>query len=217
MAKKKDKGPRPVEIVISAVLSGVLGVAAAIIFLALQPPEEVTEMPAEEDREFGRVYYIAGKGGNASHGTWHPKREAVKAKRSGSISLVEEELNQWASAELKETSEIEKPFLHIEPGVPNFRLAGDVMVVGVPLTWNIFGVSRELDSHTSGRLARKGDGYGFEYDRLYVGSCPVPDILANRLVGDVIASYDVSEGLEEGWAALESVTIEEGSLKLVIP
>ncbi|MEX2382199.1 MAG: hypothetical protein WD490_07440 [Opitutales bacterium] len=217
MAKKKDKGPRPVEIVVAAVLSGILGVVGAVAFLVLQPPEEVTEMPAEEDREFGLVYYVTGKGGNASHGTWLAKKEAVKTKRSGNLALVEEELNQWAAQKLKETAEIEKPLLHIEAGMPNFRIAEDSLFVGVPLTWSMFGFGRTFDSHTSGRFKNSGAGYGFEHDRVYVGSCPVPGLLANRLVNDVVASYAVPEELNEGWNALESVALEESSLKLVIP
>lgn len=218
-ASEKNKGPRPVEIAIAAVLSCLLGVVGAIVLLAFQAPEEVTELPPEEDREFGRVYHVQGKKGNASHGTWEAKTEAIKAKKSGKISLVEEELNQWASRQLKETDAVEKPALHIEPGTPNFKIGDDELFVGAPLTWNIFGSSRTFESHTRGHFAAEGDSFVFEHGRIYVGSCPLPDLggLATRLFRDVADSYNVSESLREGWANLESVSIEEGSLKLVIP
>lgn len=217
MAQKKEKGPRPVEIVIAAVLSLILGVLGAVVYLAFQPLEKVTEMPDEEEREFGRVYYVEGSEGDSSDDTWEPKAEAVSTGRSGSLSFVEEELNQWAAQNL----DVERKAgnLNIEPGVPNFRIADGRFYAAVPLTWNLFGTSRTLDSYVSGKFSSQNGSHSLDYERLYVGGCPIPNVfgLANRLFRDVVESYEVSDELQEGWAALETVSIEDDALTLVIP
>lgn len=217
----KEKGPRPAEIAVAAVLSAILGLVGAAAFLAFQEPEQVSSMPEEEDRQLGVVYYLPGKPGGNAHATWQAKRDAVQAGRSGTISLVEEELNQWAGQEFgKGPGETEEaPSLHIRPGRPRFRIDEGTFHVGIPLDWNVFGMSREFDSQAQGSFARRDGVHVFAQERVYVGSMPVPNLfgLADGLVQRVVDSFEVSEELREGWANLESVAVEEESLQLVIP
>jgi hypothetical protein len=217
MPKEKPKGPRPVEIAIAAVLSAIVGVIGAVAYLALQPLEKVTNLPAEEDRALGRIYYVEGKSGNASHGTWEAKEGAISAGRSGRLQLVEEELNRWAAQRLKGTSAVEMPAVHIEPGVPNFRVADDRLFVTAPLKWSVFGASRTLDGYVSGHFADRGDAPTFERDRVYVGSCPLPEVFARRLFSQVVHSYDLPDAVREGWTNLQTVSIQGNTLDLVIP
>lgn len=225
MPKEKDKGPKPFEIVIAAVLSFIIGVLGAGVFLAFQPLEKVNEMPAEEDRVLGKVYYVEGKGGDTTvdgrtvRGTWEPKEGAVRAGRSGTLSLVEQELNQWAAQRLKGGGSDDLPALHIEPARPNFRLADDQLYVMTSLEWSAFGVERTFDSLVSGPVVSRGGTHELDHEQLYVGSLPVPNLfgLADRLVRDVVDSYDVPEELREGWANLETVSIDGDTLELVIP
>lgn len=221
MARKdKTKGPRPAEIVIAAVLSLLLGVVGAALFLAFQEPEEVTSMPEPEDREFGVVYYVPGERGNQSHGTWTMKKEVLERKRSGTLVLVEEELNQWVAQEFKEpTGEPDGPLLHIRPGTPGFRIEEGVLHAGFPLEWSILGASRKFQSQAIGGFERAGDRYVFDHDRVYVGSMQVPNIfgLSDLLVRRVVNSFEVSDSLREGWANLEDVSLDEETLRLVIP
>lgn len=235
MGKKKNKEPRLYEIVIAAVLSGILGVVGAVAYLALQAPEEVDELPAAEDRELGRLYYVVGAKGDESHATWEAKVEALKSGRSGTFSVVEQELNQWAAARLGSKAgekgadgaegeegeapadDGEKPFLHVEPGTPNFHIAENRLFIGAPLEWNFFGMTRSFDALTSGQFEERDGVFAYKHDRVYVGSCPLPGFVADRLVRDVVASYNVPETLTESWAALEGVSLEEDGLKLVIP
>ncbi|HLS28621.1 MAG TPA: hypothetical protein VK041_08220 [Opitutales bacterium] len=219
MAKSKNKEPRLWEIIVAAILSLVVGFLGAVVFLVTLPPEVVSELPAEEDREIGKVYYVKGGEGDASHATWEAKEEALKAQRRGSMTLVEEELNQWAGVRLGEEQSPgdDQPLLHIVPGVPNFHLTDEELFVSVPLEWSLFGFGRTFDGLTSGTFEETGGRHVLNYDRVYVGSCPLPGFLANKLVRDVTASYDVAEEVEEGWAALQSVEITEEGLALVIP
>lgn len=222
MAKppEKDKEPSPVEIAIAAVLSVIVGAVGAAVFLVLQPVEKVSELPEPEDRALARLYSVEGKAGGASHDTWEGKKANLEAGRNGELTLVEEELNRWAAKELKaaeaEDGE-EAGFLAVEPGAPGFRIADDLLTVKVPLTWTAFGASRTFDAQTSGRFVQQGGGPAFDFDRFYLGSCPIPGFLANRLMADVIASYGVSDGLRNGWASLQSVEVDGDSLKLLIP
>lgn len=219
MAKSKNKEPRLWEIVVAAILSLIVGVLGAVVFLVTLPQEEVSELPAEGDREIGKIYFVKGSKGDASHGTWEAKEEALKAKRRGSMTVVEEELNQWAEVRLGEeqTRPADQPLLQVVPGVPNFHLTDEELFVSVPLEWNLFGFRRTLGSLTSGTFQEKGGTHVFNHNRVFVGSCPLPGFLAKKLVGDVSASYDVAEELEEGWSNLQSVEIGEEGLALVIP
>lgn len=218
-ANDEQKGPRPVEIAIAAVLSGILGVVGAAAFLVLQTPETVSELPEPEDRELGRLYVVDGKQGDASDDTWEAKLRDIEEGSSGDVELVEEELNRWAAENLQaeDDDDREKGFLHVEPDTPRFRIADNVLTVSAPLTWSVFGNTRTFDSQKSGSFTRRGDTYVLDQGRLYVGSCPIPGFLGNRLLRDVVAFYNISDELRDGWAALESVAIEDESLKLVIP
>ncbi len=219
MARKKDRAPKPYEIAIGAILSLILGVAGAVVFLVLQPPEEVKEMPSPEERVFGRVYVVPGKLGTDEHNTWQAKEEAIKAKRSGTITVVEQELNRWAAARFGEEAERTAAVgpVQIEPGTPDFRIEGENLVVGLPTEWTVFGQSRELQAQATGVIEKDGGIFRFAHDRVYVGSCRVPGILANRLIRQLVSAFEVSEELREGWASVESAAIEEGKLTVVMP
>lgn len=214
---EKEKGPRPVEIAIAAVLSVIVGFVGAAAFLMFQTPERVSELPDPDDRELGRLYFVEGKSGNASHDTWQPKEAAVKTGRSGRLSLVEEELNRWAAQSLQPDQEAEQGFISVEPGQPEFRIADSLLTIRSPLTWSAFGVSQTFDAQTSGELVQRDGTYVLDHGRVYVGSCPLPGMLGRRLVRDVTATFDLSAELREGWASLESVELDEDALRLVIP
>jgi hypothetical protein len=214
---EENKGPRPVEIVIAGILSGIVGVLGAAVFLAFQPAEKVTEIPEAEDRSLGTLYYVEGKGGSSEDDTWKAKKSGLEAARSARMTLTEEELNQWAAQDLKMGAAPDQGFLVIEPGTPRFRIADDILMVRVPLTLRLFGNGRTFDSQASGSFVRRGADYGFEYDRFYIGSCPVPGFVSSRLVKSVVATYDVSDELRSGWSALGTVELDGGSLRLMIP
>ena len=217
----KEKGPRPVEIAIAAVLSLILGVLGAAVFLAFQEPEEVTELPPEEEREFGVVYQLPASMGNQSHATWQVKQAAVQNGRSGTVPLVAEELNQWAARTFpeKDEEEGEKPAIHVNPGTPTFRIEEGVFHIAMPLEWSAFGASREFAGQAFGGFVRENGVHVFDYERVYIGSMPVPGIfgLSDMVVNRVASAFEVSDELREGWAGLESVSVEEETLQLVIP
>lgn len=216
----KKKGPKPVEIVIAAVLSLVVGVVGAAAFLAFQEPEKVDEMPTEEDRQFGIVYYVPGSTGNQNHATWAAKREAIIKGRSGTLPLVAEELNQWVAREYPEKeSEGDKPVLHVSPGTPNFRIEEGVFHIMMPLEWSVFGFAHEFRSQASGDFGPKNSVYAFEQDRVYVGSMPVPNVLgmSDSVVKKVLGGFEISEDLYAGWKTLEDVSLDAETLQLVLP
>jgi hypothetical protein len=219
-ASDKNKGPRPVEIGIAAVLSLILGVVGGALFLAFQAPVEANTPPNEEERRFGAVYYIPGKPGGQQHATWQPKREALLRGRSGTMPIIEEELNQWAAAEWRQPQAGDDgPVLNVRPGTPRFRISEGVFHVNMPLEWSVFGQSKEFKSQAHGGFARRGGIYVFDHERVYIGSMPVPKIfgLSNNVVRRVVNSFDVPEELREGWAGLENVAIEAETLQLTIP
>jgi hypothetical protein len=218
---EKEKGPRPAEIVIAAFLSLLLGAVGSAVFLAFQDPEEVTSLPGAEERGFAVVYHVPGKPGNQTHATWQIKREVVQRQRTGTVPLIEEELNQWAAQEFREGAgdSGDEPILHIRPGTPRFRMADGVLFVAMPMEWRVFGTGRKFLSQAHGSFVPRGGQYVFEHERLYIGSLPVPKVfgLSDLLVRRVVNSFDVPNELREGWANLESVSVEDETLRLVIP
>lgn len=219
MAKRnKDEGPKPYEIAVAAVLSLLVGVIGAAGFLAFTPPEEVSELPDEEDREFARVYYVAGEQGGREHATWDLKRQAIEAGQTGTMELVEEELNQWAAATYRDDAETAAGPLQITAGQPKFHLA-DNLQVAADLEWSIFGASQNFQSVAWGNFERRRGEFVFRPERVYIGSCPIPGAfgLAQRMFNRVAGAYEVSPELREGWSQLAAVEVTEGEMKVTIP
>jgi hypothetical protein len=216
----KEKGPKPVEIAVAAVLSLVVGVLGAAAFLAFQEPEKAEKMPAEEDRVFGIVYYVPGSMGNQNHAAWAAKREAVIRGRSGTVPLVAEELNQWVAKEYpNKESAGDKPVLHVSPGTPTFRIDEGAFNIMIPLEWSVFGMSHEFRSQAWGDFVQKKGVYSFDAARVYIGSMPVPNVfgMSASVVRKVLGGFDISEDLYAGWSSLESVSVKDDTRQLVIP
>jgi len=95
--KKIDKalyGPSVIEVALGAVLGLICGVLVACLYLALKPVVQVKELPKEPSRSV--VYYIPGAESSAKSKGWQAKQKLI-IDGTG-ISLVEDELNAWASA-----------------------------------------------------------------------------------------------------------------------
>lgn len=218
MARRKDQGPRPYEIAIAACLSLIVGVLGAAVYLALIPPEEVSEIPEEEDRRLARVYYVPGSAGTREHGTWEAKQAAIESGRSGSFSFVEGELNLWARNFFSDEEETKAGPVLIKAGRPNFRVDEELQI-NLDLDWSAFGMERDFVSLATGEFVERRGQHVFRPRRVYIGSCPVPGIfgLAQKAFGRVASAYEIPAELREGWEQLASVEIEEEELKVTIP
>ncbi len=221
---EKDKGPKLYEIVIGAILSVVLGALLAVVFLAFQPVREVDRMPSEEAREKGKVYYVAGAVGTAGQYNWRPKQAAVETGRSGTLELVEQELNQWAAttfSDLEDEAYDDAGMFFVAPRSLNFRIGEEDLQIASDLDWTVFGVTQTLKAQAIGRFVDSGSGYAFEPETVYVGGLKLPEVgdLGKALYEKVFEALEpqISSDLRDGWAALASVSIDENRLILEIP
>lgn len=215
MAKEKNKGPKPVEIAVSGVLSLLVGLVGAAVFLAFQPIKTVQEIPPVDEQGLAQVYSVRGKSGTDAHDTWKVKKEAITQGRAGEFELVEQELNRWASSEFRRMARGSGMF-HIHPAVPNFRIADDRLHIEVSLEWNVFGGRRKLDSQVSGVFRSRGGVYRFVPDRVHIGSSPLPRSLGNYFLNKVVAAFDIDAELREGWRQIQLLSIEGNKLRIGI-
>ncbi len=220
-AKKKNeqKGPKPYEVIIGAFLSIVLGALLAVGYLVVQPVEEADELPAEATREARTIYFVEGETGSAVEYNWQPKYAAVEAGSSGTISLVEQELNLWVAAAFEDLQEeVVEGFVTIVPRSLNFRIHDGEMQIASELDMSVFGMGREVIAQAYGTFVQRDGRFVFQPNRLYLGGFKVPhDRLAAFMFDQVYAAFDITEELVDGWTRLSDVRLEEDTLILEIP
>jgi len=88
-------GPTIYEVTLGLLLSITLGAGLAIAFLIFKPAEVVAEMPKEDERKTGQVYYVAGTTEHAKAKQWMRKRQLLVDSTPGEIAFTEDDLNVW--------------------------------------------------------------------------------------------------------------------------
>lgn len=221
--KKVEKalyGPSTFEVALGAVLGLILGVVFACVYLVAKPVQTVKEIPAEPAK--GAVYYIAGKVDPTRGRGFQAKQQTFIA--GGAVVTGEEELNAWAAS------------LGGAPAAPggqpaaaaaaaaggflstsslNFRLTGDKLQVGQKVTFNYFGLTKEVSLVATGGFARDGDTFVFRADTLYLGSCPMHALpgAGPALVKSLTARAKVTDDFRAAWAKLTAIGVEDNLLK----
>jgi hypothetical protein len=227
-------GPSMFEVTLGAVLSILLGLALGTIFLVLKPVVVAAEMPKEEERIQGAVYYLEGKADASRGKQWHRKRQLLMEGTPGEIAFSEEELNAWFSSGAPKKP-AKKPAAPPKPGAPpapeeeipselltletpNVRIRDGVFQVGVPGQLNLITFSLPVVVQTRGKFAKTGDMWSYQPDEVFVGSMPlhrIPGVtkaLSDRLMRTSLIPED---GLA-AWKKVANVTLDGKQLKLVI-
>lgn len=245
MSKKTDRathGPGWGEVIFGAVLSLALGIVLGAGLLILKPAVSVKEIPKEEERIRGTVYYVEGAvGGNARQ---------VAAKRKSfvegqTVTVTESEINALTGApatapgatppakgaEKAKAPEKGKAADKAAPpadasggdgmlakGPPNVRIRGGVMQVGVPVTINVAGFSQKVLVQSRGVFVKEGDIFVYRPDELYFGSCPVHrlPVVSSYVHKKFLSEQAIPEDVATAWRKLANVTIEENKLKLAM-
>ncbi|MBA4138019.1 MAG: hypothetical protein C0518_11935 [Opitutus sp.] len=224
--KKVEKalyGPSTLEVALGAVLGLALGVVFAAVYLIFKPVTAVKEMPKEPAT--GMVYYLSGRtDGNKARG-WQQK--VATFVKGGSVIANEEELNAWA-ASISAPTGVARP---VAPGAPapapaggdflsasglNFRLEGERMHVGQKVLLNYFGLAKEVVMQAEGGFTRTGDGFAFQPERLYLGSCPLHALpgASGALAKALVAKQNVPDDFRAAWAKITALAVEGGLLKV---
>ncbi|MDQ5980585.1 MAG: hypothetical protein QG602_3562 [Verrucomicrobiota bacterium] len=224
--KKIEKalyGPSPTEVALGALLGLLAGVLAACVYLVLKPVSTVKEMPKEPVR--GMLYYIAGSDSTAKGRTWSAKQKQFVA--STSISLVEEELNAWATSTFAAAAKPAAPGGKaaeaasseggiFQPGTPNFKFVDGKLQIGTKCVLNWYGLTTEVMVIATGAFERSGDRYVFKADTLHLGSCPLhllPSVAA-PFFDHLVGKKKVPDDIRSAWVKVDEVALEGGALKL---
>lgn len=249
MSKKIDRaahGPSWTEVILGAVLSLALGVVLGAVLLVLRPVVPAKELPKEEERVRGAVYYIEGSKDTAKAKQAVQKRAAFVAGKS--VVLSEEEVNAIANPgaaaaapgtkggekgkapEKGKTADKGKAAEKAAPppaasgemlalGVPNFRIREGAVQVAVPVTVNALDLGLKVVAQARGAFAKQGDVFVFEPTEMYLGSCPVQRLpfLSSYVREKVIAGQPIPDDLKDAWKKLAAVAVEGSALKLTMP
>lgn len=225
--RKIDKalyGPSVTEVALGAILGAILGVFVACVYLAFKPVKVVRE-PVKEP-VVGMVYYQPGTSDSGRARAWQSKAKMFVAGRT--VEADENELNAWASDTFGKTAAAtalgadgtpakkpEQGFLSAD--APNFRITDGTMQIGYNCKVNYFGVGTTVVVHATGRFQRTSEGYVFDADEFYFGSCPIQKLfgVAAPIESKLSSLYNIPDEVKAAWAKLAGVTLQGRTLKLV--
>ncbi len=237
MSKKIDRalyGPSWVEVFFGALLSIILGIVLASVYLIAKPVAVVKELPAEIVP--GLVYHIEGSRDSTKGRQWKVKHQQFIAGHS--VAVTEEELNAAVSALTSPAANAPAPGKKpdhaakkaeetpsqaiagaIVPGVPNFRIRENEMQIAVPVALNALSLQLDVLVQARGGFEKQGDHFVFEPNTLLIGSLPVHRIpaLSGFMMGKFFAAQSVPEDIAGAWAKLNHASIEGTQLKLDMP
>ena len=228
-------GPSMLEVFLGAVLSLVLGVAAALVYMTVQPV--LVGLPDPKAEPGSPVTYAKGTNDDDRGKLWLRKKQLFTEGMS--VDLNEDELNAWISAGAPpdpfKTIEAKSPVppapgAPAEPvpatkmlqfGTPNFRIANGRLQIGTEgeFDFDMLGIKKPLILQTSGRFVKTGGKITFVPEQLFIGSCPLhklPGVAAfvlDRLLADVKIPPDIAAP----WKKLAAVSIQGNSLLLTMP
>ncbi len=204
--------PSWTEVILGAILSALLGVALAAVFLVLKPVETVRELPEEPDASV--VYFLEGtRDANRARQATAKQRAFLEG---GTVVLNEDELNVLASPATPPKKADAAPEEMLTAGSPNFRVREGVMQIGVPVRVSVAGMDRRVIVQARGGFEKRGEIFVFAPDELYLGSCPmhrVP-VVAGWVMNKFVSGASVPEELAAAWRNVSDVKVEDSSLHL---
>lgn len=223
-------GPSLWDVTLGAVLSIVLGGVAAVIFLVYKPVETVRELPKEDERVPGQVYFVEGSKDSAKARQWRTKRKQLADGTAGEIALVEDELNIWFAPEApaktppaKEGEAIKEPIPDelITWDAPNFRIADGSLQIATHATFNplrIVALDVPVVVQARGGFEKRGEEFVFAPKSLYLGSLPLHRIpgATSFVVNRAQKSAALPPQGLEVWKRVSDVNIDDRVLKIAI-
>lgn len=234
-------GPSLFEVTLGALLSVSLGAVVAFVFLVLKPVVVAKEMPHEEERVQGTVYFLEGSKDPTRGRQWLRKRQLLMDGTAGEIALSEEELNAWFAAGSKQPDKKPAPKPVAKPpagkpgapaqapaeepedllvlDVPNFRIRDGVLQVGIPASLNLLSLSLPVVLQAQGKFEKGDDMWLYKPNVLYLGSMPLHKIpgFSDLLIKRVLRSGALPDDVLAGWKRVSQVAVDGKQLKLTIP
>lgn len=228
MARKIDKalyGPSMTEVICGALLGLLAGVLVACVYLVFKPVLTVKAMPKEQPR--GIVYYLPGSEGRGKSAAWQAKQKQFVAGKS--VQLIDEELNAWATTLASSNPIVSKPTKTdkpssapppdaiVIPSIPNFKIVGDKMQIGMNCTLNWYGLMTDVTVQSMGTFHKDGDHFVYVPETFYLGSCPLHLLpaVSGLLLSHITDKEKIPDEFRAAWQKLNDVVIAGGALKLV--
>lgn len=244
MSKKIDRalyGPSWFEVIFGALLSIVLGIALAAVYLVAKPVAVVKELPAAEAQTKGTIYLLEGSHDATKGRQWKAKHQQFMAGHS--VMLSEDELNaamvaltspaptkpapgkKGEVAKKPEPAKKEGPTtadaMHADvgAGVPNFRIRNGEMQIAVPVAVNALSLNLSVMVQARGGFAKQGEHFVFTPSTLLIGSLPVDRIpvLAGLVMEKFYAGQPFPTDIVTVWGKLRQVSVDGAQLKLEAP
>lgn len=220
MSAKFDRSqyePSLIEITIGALLSVLIGVVLAAVWLVLKPVETVRELPSEPAP--GTVYYVEGRAGSTSAREWVAKWQQFVS--GGSITLTEGDLNtayRAKAAEAEKKDEKAEAGM-ITPGQLNFRISDGVLQIGAPVEFNVVGFQKKVQVFAQGGFERSGGHFVYAPEKFYVGSLRVEKIpvIGGMVIDRLLSAVNTSDDVSSAWKRLGEVKLEGSQLQLIMP
>ncbi|TVR46970.1 MAG: hypothetical protein EA425_16520 [Puniceicoccaceae bacterium] len=211
-------------VIVGAVLSLLLGVVGAVLFLVMVPVVEGTP-PAEDEIDRSREdylrYYQPGTRSGQRGANWMLKKQALIDGRSGALLFYEEDLNLWAANAYEQQLDGNGTVLGVlsVPGTPVFRVAEDHLAVGLPVKLQLLGLERDIIVQAKGGFATRDGRLVFRPHEVLVGSWPVPAALGlrQRIYRNFAGAFPPPEDVREAWPQVEAIGFEDQALRVVIP
>lgn len=235
-------GPSLFEVTLGAVLSVLLGVILATAFMVLKPVLVVKELPKEDDRVQGAVYFVQGSTDASRSRQWIRKRQMLMEGTPGEIAFSEEELNSWLSSGAPKKDKkpavkaAPKPATPGKPGAakpaepdtpedllvletPNVRIRDSIFQIGVPGSLNLFSFSLPVVLQSQGNFEKVNDVWTFKPNTFYLGSMPLHRIpgFTDQVVKRLMSSSLVPEDTLASWKRVSEVAVDGKVLKITIP
>lgn len=226
-SKADSHGPSWTEVILGAVLSAVLGVALAAVYLVAKPVTTAKDLPKEPAANV--VYYLTGSSDGSKAQKAIGKQNLFAQGRS--VEFTEEELNALAGPPAPATPAKGKPAAPAAPasaaapasglttGTPNFRIRKGEMQIAVPLHIGFNGLDVDVVMQARGGFVRSGDGFVFSPNEVYLGSCPVQrlPVAQGWVMGKILAAKAIPEGVVAAWGKLADVKLDGSTLRLTMP
>ena len=193
----------------SALSSLVLGSVLAMVHLTAHPVEVVTTMPKEPDED--AIYYVKGSG--ASGGKGWERKFAVLEDGPGEVGFSEGELNACAEDSIEKDKVEEAGWVpRLVAGVPNFRLAGAEIQIGMENEFYALGAQGVMVLQMKGRLERAGSGWRLAPSEAYLGGLPLHKLGGLGAALSATFMPPLPEKMPAVLARAESMTVQDGEL-----
>jgi len=222
--KDEDYGPGMGGVVLSGLITLIIGMTLGGFSLVTQKVDVLTRDPDPEALEPGKLVYV--KGSRSGRTSWRGKEQAWKAGELSTLILTEAELNQWSESRLKvkkpsaaEGDESWMDMFELAVSPVNFRIIEDKLRLATEVQLPGLAPNSSYIYQVEGHFETDSEGIEFIPETGSLGQAPVGvvPVAADLLFGLLGRQYKDAEDISwliDAFGNLESAEIADGQLIL---